>query len=303
LPLSGTVRRSSIPPFFRTQMIGSILTSISSYLGLFLYLFYGSLWLGLTCFESKYPRRVPRLSRWLRWRRILGLFLIDQILLQIVSSAITFDLSYVVWKNGWGLLNYFHLASWLSLTLSWFFLDLQVYALHVLYHKVPWGWRFHRVHHLDLDMDAITGLYFHPFESLISFIVSQAMILMIGPSPLVVFLFNSFFMAALFLTHANIRIPGSLDRFLRCFIVTPDMHRIHHSKEWEESNSNYGFWISWWDHLFGTYRKTPLIPAEKMELGLKEYPLVENQAFFRLLGFPFLPRKGDSKREKAGPVP
>ena len=241
----------------------------------------------ISSFEILNSRRSPVLSRGNRWPTNFGLFFINSLLLQLVSTAFISNLAYFTWKNGWGLLNHLDMNPVVQFLLSILLLDLMAYVSHVIYHKVPLGWKFHRVHHLDMDMDSTTGLLFHPFESLVSFIVRQPFVLLVGPSPLGVFFFDSIVLFVSLATHANIRFYPGLDRILKWLVVTPDMHRIHHSTEWVESNSNYGFLLSIWDRLFRTYVKRAKVPQDNMELGLKEF---RDPRFFRIpqtLKFPF----------------
>ncbi len=264
---------------------------ISNHLTFILYGSYVFVLVFLSTLEYLIPRRLPQHSRFRRWVSNLSIYLIDQLILRSLATVVITNLAYFTWKNGWGLLNHLPLSPWAQLIISLLLLDLMGYAFHVLYHKVPWGWRFHRVHHLEMDLDSTSGLLFHPFESLVSFLVRQPFVLLIGPAPLAVFLFDSMVVIADLLTHANIRVHPALDRILRWVFVTPDMHRIHHSTNRDESNSNYGFSTSLWDRLFRTYLPQAGLAQERMELGLKEFQPAQSFGLLRLLAFPFLGKK------------
>ena len=264
---------------------------IAAHFTAILYCVYTVVFVFLSIWEYFAPRRHPTQPRLKRWGSNFSFYAIDTVLLASLSTAAITNLAYFTWKNGWGLLNHLPLSPWVQFFLSLVLLDLQVYALHVLYHKNPIGWRFHRVHHLDLDMDSSTGVLFHPFESLVSFIVRQPFVLLIGPSPLAVLVFDAFFILALFLTHANVRVWQALDRLLRLVFITPDMHRVHHSTDWVESNSNYGFSLSWWDYLFRTYRNRPAPTQVNMELGLSEFQTTRETGILRRLVFPFVKKR------------
>ena len=267
-----------------------ILHFLRNYPSIAYYTSYAAVFALLSALEYFWPRRIPTTSRLFRWPPNLSLFIINMILLQSLSTLTTADLAYLAWKNGWGLLNQFNLPTLSLLFLSLLLLDLEAFALHFIYHKIPWGWRFHRVHHTDLDLDATSGLRFHPLESLVTFLVRQPFILLAGPSPLAVFVFDSLIVLSSFLTHANIRLWPAFDRILRWFFVTPDMHRIHHSADWGESNSNFGVSLSWWDRLFMTYRSQPKVAAEKLPLGIQEFPSQSQLGLTSLLVMPFLKR-------------
>jgi len=255
------------------------------------YAFYGALCVLVSAAEFFLPRRAPTQPRLSRWIPTFSIFILNTMFMQFLSTATTASLAYFTWKSGWGLLNQWQLPALPLFLLSLLLLDFQVYGLHWLYHKIPWGWRFHRVHHTDMDLDNTSGLRFHPLEALVSFLVRQPFILLIGPSPFAVYFFDGYHLLAALLTHANIRLTPFLDKVLRWVFVTPDMHRIHHSTDWDESNSNFGFSISWWDRLFKTYRSSPGLPQEKMALGLADYQSREQVGFGKLLLFPFFKKR------------
>jgi len=238
------------------------------------------------------PLRTLTHSRLERWTKNISFYFLATIVIRLLSTAFIANLAYYSWKNGWGLLNILDLSPFIRFFLSLILLDLSVYLLHVFNHKVHLGWRFHRVHHTDLDFDLTTGILFHPLEGLFSFFVRQPFVLLVGPSPQAVVIFDFFFLLVLLLTHANVRVHPVIDRVFRWFFVTPDMHRIHHSIDWDESNSNYGFSLSLWDRLFKTYRNRAGLPREKMKMGLMEFQSPEDIKLGRLLVFPFMKKRG-----------
>ncbi|WP_254655517.1 sterol desaturase family protein [Sulfitobacter sp. EE-36] len=174
-------------------------------------------------------------------------------------------------ERGWGFFNNFDLPVWVAITASMLLLDLAIYLQHVMFHAVPGLWRLHRMHHADLEFDATTGLRFHPVEILISMGIKLAVVAAIGPPAVAVLLFEVVLNATAMFNHANIHLPRPVDRILRLFVVTPDMHRVHHSVDPRETNSNYGFNLPWWDHLLGTYVAQPARGHEGMEIGIEQF--------------------------------
>jgi sterol desaturase/sphingolipid hydroxylase (fatty acid hydroxylase superfamily) len=173
--------------------------------------------------------------------------------------------------HGWGLLNNVDLPGWLAVMLCVVMLDLLIYLQHVLFHALPILWRLHLVHHADLDVDATTGVRFHPLEVLLSLGIKIGAVVLLGVPALSVLLFEILLNATSIFNHGNVRLPGWLDRILRLIVVTPEMHRIHHSILSRETNSNFGFNLPWWDYLFGTYRFRPAAGHERMTVGLERY--------------------------------
>ena len=171
-------------------------------------------------------------------------------------------------KNNWGLLNYFNISYPIAILISVVVLDLAIYLQHVMFHYVPLLWRLHRMHHTDLDFDVTTGTRFHPIEILLSMIIKLAVIVLLGAPALAVLIFEILLNATAMFNHGNIFIPSKIDRILRLLVVTPDMHRIHHSIRMEETNSNFGFNLPWWDRLLGTYTVNPKDEQTTMIIGL-----------------------------------
>jgi sterol desaturase/sphingolipid hydroxylase (fatty acid hydroxylase superfamily) len=173
--------------------------------------------------------------------------------------------------RGWGLLNAFEVAFALALPVSLLALDLAIYLQHVLFHAVPALWRLHRVHHADLEFDVTTGLRFHPIEILLSMGIKLAVVAALGPPAIAVLVFEVLLNATSMFNHGNVRIALGLDRILRWIVVTPDMHRVHHSIHANETNSNFGFNLPWWDRLLGTYRAQPRDGHEGMTIGIEQF--------------------------------
>jgi sterol desaturase/sphingolipid hydroxylase (fatty acid hydroxylase superfamily) len=196
--------------------------------------------------------------------------------------------------RGWGLLNTLALPDWLSLALAVLLLDLVIYLQHVMFHAVPALWRLHRMHHADLDLDVTTGARFHPIEILLSMGLKLAAVAALGAPALAVLVFEVLLNATAMFNHANLKIPVALDRVLRWVIVTPDMHRVHHSVVPRETNSNFGFNLPWWDRLLGTYRAQPAAGHEAMTIGLEAFRAPRDLRLDRMLVQPF---RGETGRQ------
>ena len=225
----------------------------------------------MAAWEALAPRRPPGLPRRRRWPANLGIVLLNGLLLRLLFPAAAVGMAAFAQAQGWGILNYYVMPTWLGLLAGVVLLDLAIYMQHVLFHAVPALWRVHRMHHADLDFDVTTGARFHPVEILLSMLLKFAAIAALGVSPAGVLLFELVLNAAAMFNHSNVRIPLALDRLLRAAIVTPDMHRVHHSIERDETNSNFGFNLSIWDRLFGTYRAQPRAGHDAMRIGIPEF--------------------------------
>jgi len=223
----------------------------------------------IAVWEAVVPRRARRFERIVRWPQNLALLGINNLLLRIVAPGAEVGAAVAAQAHGWGLLAALALPTWPEAVAAMVLLDLAIYAQHVLFHAVPVLWRVHRVHHADTDFDVTTGTRFHPLEIAVSTAFKCAVIVAIGASPVAVVAFEILLNASSMFEHANARLPASLDRWLRWIVVTPDMHRVHHSTVVAETNSNYGFNIPWWDRLFGTYRAQPAAGHKAMEIGLE----------------------------------
>jgi sterol desaturase/sphingolipid hydroxylase (fatty acid hydroxylase superfamily) len=174
-------------------------------------------------------------------------------------------------ERGWGLFNVIEAPYWFVVVCSVVALDFFIWLQHVMVHAIPVLWRLHRVHHADLDFDVTTGARFHTLEILLSMVIKFAVILLLGPPLVAVVLFEVLLNATAMFNHGNVRLPPALDRLLRLIVVTPDMHRVHHSVEDDETNSNFGFNLPWWDRLFGTYRAQPRGGHETMTIGIRTF--------------------------------
>jgi sterol desaturase/sphingolipid hydroxylase (fatty acid hydroxylase superfamily) len=214
------------------------------------------------------PRRARTLSRILRWSNNLGLVAINTVLLRLLFPLAAVGVAAFAAERGWGLLNHFPLPLWFALPVAVIVLDLAIWLQHVMTHAVPALWRLHQVHHADADFDVTTGARFHPIEIVLSMVLKFAVIAALGPPVLAVLIFEILLNATAMFNHGNVRLPKNLDRALRWCVVTPDMHRVHHSTERDESNSNFGFNLPWWDRLFGTYRAQPRAGHTGMAIGL-----------------------------------
>ena len=221
--------------------------------------------------EFLVPRRPQEVGRRLRWPNNLGLVVVDTLLLRLVFPTAAVGLAILAEAQGWGLLNVLALPMWLAVVLAVVLLDLAIYLQHVMFHAVPVFWRLHRVHHADLEFDVTTGLRFHPVEILLSMGIKLAVVLALGPPAVAVLIFEVVLNATSMFNHGNVRLPLALDSVLRWIVVTPDMHRVHHSIRPEETNSNFGFNLPWWDRLLGTYRAQPAAGHEGMTLGIEQF--------------------------------
>jgi sterol desaturase/sphingolipid hydroxylase (fatty acid hydroxylase superfamily) len=237
--------------------------------------------------EALAPRRARAFGRSDRWPHNLGLLVLDVALLRLVAPGAAIAVAAAAEERGWGLLNALELPGWLAVLAAVALLDLAIWVQHVMFHAVPALWRLHRVHHSDLDVDATTGTRFHPLEILISVAVKCAAVAAIGAPAVAVFIFEVLLNATAVFNHANARIPAGVERWLRLFVVTPDMHRVHHSIAYNETNSNFGFNLPWWDRLFGTYRAQPAAGHERMTIGVDAFRTREDLRLDRLLVQPF----------------
>lgn len=221
--------------------------------------------------ESLAPGRRLLVSRWLRWANNLGLVVFNSLIVRLVFPATAVGMAALAAEYKWGVLNLVELPPGLAILLSVVLLDLAIWLQHVMFHAIPVLWRLHRVHHADPDYDVTTGLRFHPLEILLSMLIKFAVIALLGPPLVSIIIFEVLLNAGAMFNHGNVRLPLSLDRLLRLLIVTPDMHRVHHSIADDEANSNFGFNLSWWDRLFGTYRDQPRAGHEGMTIGIRNF--------------------------------
>ena len=217
------------------------------------------------------PKRALTVSKAIRWMNNIGIVVLNTIMLRVLFPTAAVGVAAFVSMQGWGIFNYFQVPYVVALVLSVVFLDFIIYLQHVMVHAVPALWRLHRVHHADLDYDVTTGARFHPVEIILSMLIKFATIVVIGPPVVAVIIFEVLLNATAMFNHGNIQLPKNIDRVLRWFVVTPDMHRVHHSVEDDETNSNFGFNLPWWDRLFGTYRDQPRAGHQGMTIGIHHF--------------------------------
>jgi sterol desaturase/sphingolipid hydroxylase (fatty acid hydroxylase superfamily) len=225
----------------------------------------------MALWEILAPRRALTVSKAVRWANNLGLVFLNSIVLRVIFPAAAVGVAAFAAENGWGLLHYYQLPFMVSVVLAVVAMDFIIYLQHVLVHAVPTLWRLHRVHHADLDFDVTTGARFHTLEIILSMLIKFATIVVLGAPVVAVVIFEVILNAMAMFNHGNVRLPQSLDRVLRLFVVTPDFHRVHHSVEDNETNSNFGFNLSLWDRVFGTYIPQPRSGHEGMTIGIHKY--------------------------------
>jgi sterol desaturase/sphingolipid hydroxylase (fatty acid hydroxylase superfamily) len=248
---------------------------------------FGSVLAALVMWELLAPRRAQTLGRGPRWPGNLGVVVLDTVLLRLVFPTTAIGLALVCEARGWGLFQVLALPAWVTIPLAFLALDLAIYLQHVLFHAVPALWRLHRMHHADQDIDVTTGVRFHPVEILLSMAIKIGVVAALGTPAVAVLLFEVALNATSMFNHSNIAMPLWLDRVLRWIVVTPDMHRVHHSIVVRETNSNFGFNMPWWDRLFGTYRDQPAAGHEEMTIGIGQFRDPGEQRLDRMLTQPF----------------
>ncbi len=234
------------------------------------------------------PRRPLQDNRNRRWAINLSLVVIDTAAVRLLFPILPVALAHAAQARGWGLFNAFHLPYWPKVVLSFLILDFIIYLQHLLFHHIPTLWRLHRMHHTDLDLDVTSGNRFHPLEIIISMLIKMSAVVILGVPAVAVLAFEVVLNASAMFNHGNISIAAAIDRMLRLFLVTPDMHRVHHSTIVRETNSNFGFNLPWWDRIFGTYRPQPEKGHLEMTIGLKEFRDPKRLTLFRLLIQPFI---------------
>lgn len=241
--------------------------------------------------EMFFPKRKPMVSKKARWSGNLMIYFINIIALRLMFPFLPIGVAVLCSEKGWGLLNHYTVNPLFAMLACIVVLDFSVYVQHVMFHKLPVFWRIHRMHHIDLHIDLTTGVRFHPFEIMLSGLIKSAAVLIIGPPVMAVLIFDVLLNGASMFNHGNIRIPPEIDRRLRLFVVTPDMHRVHHSVILHENNSNYGFNIPWWDFLFQTYVAQPIRGHAAMTIGLTNFRDMKYSTLWNMLATPFMPIK------------
>jgi sterol desaturase/sphingolipid hydroxylase (fatty acid hydroxylase superfamily) len=243
----------------------------------------------MVVWELAAPRRAPTHPRWLRWSGNFGVVIVAALLVRLLFPIAAVGTALIAQQRGWGLFNLVAWPAWLEFLLAVVALDLAIYLQHVLFHAVPALWRLHRMHHADLDFDFSTGVRFHPVEILLSMAIKIGVVLALGPPALAVLAFEILLNATSVFNHGNVRLPAPVDRVLRWLVVTPEMmHRVHHSIHPDETNSNFGFNLPWWDRLLGTYRDQPRDGHEGMAIGIDQFRTRRELRLDRMLIQPLL---------------
>lgn len=242
----------------------------------------------MALWEVLAPRRALTTSKGVRWGNNIGLVVLNSFILRLLFPAAAVGMAVFASEQGWGLFNYIESPAWVAVLASVVILDFFIWLQHLMVHAVPLLWRLHRVHHADLDFDVTTGARFHTLEIILSMGIKFMVIAVLGPPVLAVIIFEILLNATSMFNHGNVNLPKKLDRVLRWFVVTPDMHRVHHSIEDDETNSNFGFNLPWWDRLFGTYRDQPRAGHEAMTIGIRSFRDSRHCAWLPgLLAMPF----------------
>jgi sterol desaturase/sphingolipid hydroxylase (fatty acid hydroxylase superfamily) len=238
------------------------------------------------------PRRPLTTSKSARWFSNLGLVLIDSVIVRLAFPAGLAGVAFLVQQRAWGLLNQIELSTLLKIIFSVLILDLAIYLQHVMFHSAPLLWRLHMVHHSDMDIDVTTGIRFHPIEIFLSMGIKIAVVMLVGAPPASVLIFEIILNGTSMFNHGNVRYSQQIDSYLRLLVVTPEMHRVHHSTIRWETNSNLGFSFPWWDRLFGTYRPQPAKGHLEMTIGLDQYKDPEKLTWLWLIALPFIGKLG-----------
>lgn len=233
------------------------------------------------------PRRALQQNKAIRWTNNLGLTVVNTVFVRALLPVVPVSVAAFAETQGTGLLHLFPLPDALAVVLSILVLDLAIYLQHLMFHAAPLLWRLHRVHHADLDFDVTTGARFHPLEIALSILIKSAVILVLGAPAVAVLMFEVLLNATSMFNHGNVRLPAAIDRITRWLVVTPDMHRVHHSIVARETNSNFGFNLPWWDRLFGTYRAQPEAGHEAMIIGIEQFRSPRELWLDRMLLQPF----------------
>ncbi len=233
--------------------------------------FFLSVLVTMALWEVFAARRPQAVGRRTRWPANLMIVVLDTLAVRVLFPVAAVGAALMASENGWGLLNLVALPAWVSVVLAVLMLDAAIYFQHRVFHAVPWLWRLHRMHHADLEFDVTTALRFHPVEIVLSMMIKVAIVVLLGAPVLAVLIFEVLLNATAMFNHGNVRLPLWLDKWLRLIIVTPDMHRVHHSIIRRETDSNFGFNLLWWDRLFGTYRDQPEKGHLGMTIGIEDF--------------------------------
>ena len=241
----------------------------------------------MALWELLAPRRKQTVRRITRWPSNMGIVVLDSLLIRLIFPTAAVGVALLAESHGWGLFHALGAPAWLAVMASVLLLDLAIYLQHVLFHAVPVLWRLHRMHHADLEFDVTTGVRFHPLEILLSMVIKLGIIAALGAPAVAVLIFEVLLNATSMFNHGNVTLPQRFDRVLRWIVVTPEMHRVHHSILPRETNSNFGFNLPWWDRLFGTYRAQPAAGHESMTIGIEQFRDPRELRLDRMLLQPF----------------
>jgi sterol desaturase/sphingolipid hydroxylase (fatty acid hydroxylase superfamily) len=225
----------------------------------------------MALWEVASPCRRRDIPRLLRWSNNLALVVLDTVVVRLAFPVLAVGLAVLAETRGWGLFHAMDVPPALAVVAGFLLLDLAIYLQHVMFHAVPALWRLHRMHHADLEFDVTTGLRFHPLEILLSMAIKLMLVAALGPPAVAVLAFEVVLNATAMFSHSNIKLPARIDRVLRLVVVTPDMHRVHHSVHPSETNSNFGFNVPWWDRLLGTYKAQPRDGHQGMTIGIEQF--------------------------------
>ncbi|WP_339801384.1 sterol desaturase family protein [uncultured Marinobacter sp.] len=262
--------------------------------------FFVSVLVIMVLWEISAARRPQAIGRMTRWPGNLMIVVLDTLAVRVLFPVAAVGAALMASDNGWGLLNLAELPAWLSVVLAVLVLDAAIYFQHRVFHAVPWLWRLHRMHHADLEFDVTTALRFHPLEILLSMMIKMAVIVLLGAPVLAVVIFEVLLNATAMFNHGNVRLPLWLDKRLRLIVVTPDMHRVHHSVIRRETDSNFGFNLPWWDRLFGTYRDQPEKGHLGMTIGIEDFRTKRDLRLDLMLVQPFRNSVLSSGRKAGG---
>jgi sterol desaturase/sphingolipid hydroxylase (fatty acid hydroxylase superfamily) len=252
--------------------------------------FFGVL-LIIALWEFFWPRRQLSFSRSKRWPSNLGIVAVDSVILRLIMPILAIGIALVAQQNQWGLFNIIRFPYWLAVLVSVIILDFVIYLQHVMFHAIPLFWRIHRMHHTDLDIDVTTGLRFHPIEIILSMLIKISAVILLGAPAISVLIFEVLLNATSMFNHGNIYLPKYADKIIRSLIVTPDMHRVHHSIIRHETHSNFGFNLSIWDRALMTYIAQPKEGHHDMTIGLEIFRDPKNLRLDKLLLIPFIKTK------------
>lgn len=261
---------------------------------------FAGIFLLMAALEIAIPRKERVLPKGMRWFTNISLVIVNTLALRLVMPILAVGMADYAAARGWGLLAFVDFPMWMEIIIAFVILDMLIYVQHVAFHKVPILWRFHKVHHADRDLDVTSGARFHPIEAVLSMAYKLLCVALVGPAAIAVFLFEVILNASSMFHHANIRIPENIDKLVRWGIVTPDMHRVHHSVRVSETNSNYSFFLTLWDRLFRTYVAEPKDGHREMTLGLDEYQTEQPANLGWAMVVPFLPEEQQAAKEKGG---